>query len=104
MLRLMAAVIVFATAVPLSVWAYLVFQLGPVAVRAQTLTPGEALLRMAAVGALPLALLAAASHALHGRAVLAGGSLTRALTVASLCLLYAALAWGVAKGLPLVRW
>ena len=104
MLRLMAAVIVLATAVPLSVWAYLVFQLGPVAVLAQTLTPGEALLRMAAVGALPLALLAAAAHSLHGMAVLAGGLLTRALTVASLCLLYAALAWGLAKGLPLVRW
>ena len=104
MLRLLAAVIVLATAVPLSVWAYLVFQLGPVAVRAETLTPGEALLRIAAVGGLPLALLAAAAHALHGRAVLAGGSLTRGLAVAALCLLYGALAWGVAKGLPLVRW
>ena len=59
---------------------------------------------MAAVGALPLALLAAATHALLGRALLAGGLLTRALAVAALCLLYAALAWGVAKAIPLVRW
>ncbi len=100
----MAALILLAAAVPLSAWAYIVFQLGPVAVRAQTLTPGEALLRMAAVGAFPVALLAAATHALLGRILLVGGLLTRGLAVAALCLLYGALAWGVAKGLPLVRW
>jgi len=64
----------------------------------------EALLRMAALGALPLALLAAAAHALHGRAVAAGGRLTRALAVVALCLLYGALVWGVAKALPLIAW
>lgn len=104
MLRLLAALILLAAAVPLSAWAYIVFQLGPVAVRAQTLTPGEALLRMAAVGALPLALLAAAAHALLGRVLLVGGLLTRGLTVAALCFLYGALAWGVAKALPLISW
>jgi hypothetical protein len=102
--RLLAAVIVLATAIPLSVWGYLVFQLGPVAVQAQTLTSGEALLRMAAVGGLPLALLAAAAHALHGRAVHAGGLLTRALTVTSLCFLYAALARGLIRALPFLPW
>ncbi|MCI0370793.1 MAG: hypothetical protein L0214_05315 [candidate division NC10 bacterium] len=104
MFRLLAALILLAAALPLSVWAYLVFQLGPVAVRAETLTPGEALLRMAAVGAFPIALLAAATHSLHGRAVLAGGLLTRALAVTSLCLLYAALARGLIRALPLVPW
>lgn len=104
MFRLVAALLLLAAALPVSAWAYLVFQLGPVAVRAQTLTAGQALLRMGAVGALPLALLGAAAHALHGRALFAGARLTRALTTASLCLLYAALGWGLAKALPLVAW
>ena len=104
MLRLLEAIFLLGVALPLSASAYLVFQLGPVAVGAQTLSPGEALLRMAALGALPLALLAAAAHALLGRVLLVGGLLTRSLTVAALCFLYGALAWGVAKGLPLVRW
>jgi len=103
-LRLLAGIFLLAAAFPLSAAAYLVFQLGPVAVGAQTLSPGEALLRMAALGALPLALLAAAAHALHGWAVAAGGRLTRALAVVALCLLYGALAWGVAKALPLIAW
>lgn len=104
MFRLLAALLLLAVSLPLSAWAYLIFQLGPVAVQAQTLTPGQALLRMGAVGALPLALLGAAAHALHGRALLDGARLTRALAVASLCLLYAALGWGVAKTLPLIAW
>lgn len=104
MLRLLTALVLLVLAIPLSVWAYLVFQLGPVAVRAETLTSGEALLRMAAAGALPLALLAAAAHALLGRVLLVGGLLTRALAVTSLCFLYAALARGLVLALPLLLW
>lgn len=104
MLRLVAGVALLLVTIPLSVWASLVFQLGPVAVRAETLTSGEALLRMAAAGALPLALLAAAAHALLGRALLAGAFLTRGLALTSLCFLYAALARGLVRALPLLHW
>ncbi|MBI2080325.1 MAG: hypothetical protein HY575_09305 [candidate division NC10 bacterium] len=104
MLRLVAGLALLAFTIPVSVWAYLIFQLGPVAVRAEALTPGEALLRMAAAGALPLALVAAAAHALLTRALLAGGILTRALAVTSLCFLYAALARGLVLALPLLPW
>lgn len=104
MLRLLAALVLLVLTIPLSVWAYLVFQLGPVSAQAEVLTSGEALLRMAAVGALPLALLAAGAHALVGRALLGRAHLARAITVTSLCFLYAALARGLVLALPLVPW
>ena len=104
MFRLVTGVVLLALTIPTSIWASLVFELGRVAVWAQTITSEEALLRMAAAGAFPLALMAADAHVLHGRALLAGGFLTRALAVTSLCFLYAALGRGLVRALPLLPW